>query len=108
MDNAPCSTPLALAIACLISPALLAAAPAKPLPAAAQSAKPVKVLAALPVTYGLAETLLKGTQVKLERAAPANLPGSRQTSYFTGRGAPALHTLALDADAAIGLRSLAG
>ena len=102
----PVLRPLALAIACLISPALLAAAPAKPLPAAAHSAKPVKVLAALPVTYGLAETLLKGTQVKLERAAPANLPGSRQTSYFTGRGAPALHTLALDADAAIGLRSL--
>ncbi len=102
----PVLRPLALAIACLISTPLLAADTAKPLPVAAQSAKPVKVLAALPVTYGLADALLKGTPVKLERAAPANLPGSRQTAYFTGRGAPALHTLALDADAAIGLRSL--
>lgn len=50
--------------------------------------------------------LLKGTDVQLERAAPANLPGSRQVSYFTGRGAPALSALAQDADAAIGLRSL--
>ena len=39
-------------------------------------------------------------------AAPANLPGSRQTAYFTGRGAPALAKLATDADAVIGLRSL--
>lgn len=60
----------------------------------------------MPITYGLAEVLLKGTDVQLERAAPANLPGSRQVSYFTGRGAPALNTLAQDADAAIGLRSL--
>lgn len=72
----------------------------------AQATKPVKVLAALPITYGLAQVLLKGTDVQLERAAPANLPGSRQIAYFTGRGAQALNTLALDADAAIGLRSL--
>ncbi|KAA0944454.1 metal ABC transporter substrate-binding protein [Pseudomonas sp. ANT_H14] len=110
--------PLALAIAYLISTPLLAADGFKPLQIAAnqgvghaalnkaKTTKPVKVLAALPITYGLAEALLKGTHVTLERAAPANLPGSRQTAYFTGRGAPALHTLALDADAAIGLRSL--
>eukprot|EP00659_Diplonema_papillatum_P022344 gene22344-34222_t len=72
----------------------------------AKATKPVKVLAALPITYGLAQVLLKGTDVQLERAAPANLPGSRQVAYFTGRGAQALNTLALDADAAIGLRSL--
>jgi ABC-type Zn uptake system ZnuABC Zn-binding protein ZnuA len=64
------------------------------------------VLASLPITYGLGEVLLKGTDVNLERAAPANLPGSRQTAYFTGRGAPALARLATDADAVIGLRSL--
>jgi ABC-type Zn uptake system ZnuABC Zn-binding protein ZnuA len=64
------------------------------------------VLASLPITYGLGEVLLKGTDVSLERAAPANLPGSRQTAYFTGRGAPALAGLANDADAVIGLRSL--
>ena len=95
--------PLALAIACLISPPLIAAEAVKP---AAHAAKPVKVLASLPITYGLAEVLLKGTDVQLERAAPANLPGSRQVSYFTGRGASALSALAQDADAAIGLRSL--
>ncbi len=72
----------------------------------AKSVKPVKVLASLPITYGLAEVLLNGTDVQLERAAPANLPGSRQVSYFTGRGAQALGTLTQDADAAIGLRSL--
>lgn len=68
--------------------------------------KPLRVLASLPITYGLGEVLLKGTDVQLERAAPTNLPGSRQTAYFTGRGAPALAKLATDADAVIGLRSL--
>jgi len=73
---------------------------------AAESAKPLHVLASLPITYGLGEVLLKGTNVNLERAAPANLPGSRQSAYFTGRGAPALAKLATDADAVIGVRSL--
>jgi ABC-type Zn uptake system ZnuABC Zn-binding protein ZnuA len=73
---------------------------------AADSAKPLRVLASLPITYGLGEVLLKGTDVSLERAAPDNLPGSRQTAYFTARGAPALAKLATDADAVIGLRSL--
>ena len=73
---------------------------------AADNGKPLRVLASLPITYGLGEVLLKGTDVKLERAAPDNLPGSRQTAYFTGRGAPALAKLATDADAVIGLRSL--
>ncbi|NWL21262.1 metal ABC transporter substrate-binding protein [Pseudomonas umsongensis] len=72
----------------------------------ADSSKPLRVLASLPITYGLGEVLLKGTDVRLERAAPANLPGSRQTAYFTGRGAPALAKLASGADAVIGLRSL--
>ncbi|WP_411960623.1 metal ABC transporter substrate-binding protein [Pseudomonas mandelii] len=72
----------------------------------AADTKPLRVLASLPITYGLGEVLLKGTDVTLERAAPANLPGSRQTAYFTGRGAPALARLATDADAVIGLRSL--
>ncbi|MFL8988753.1 zinc ABC transporter substrate-binding protein [Pseudomonas sp. QLc11A] len=73
---------------------------------AADNGKPLRVLASLPITYGLGEVLLKGTDVSLERAAPANLPGSRQTAYFTGRGASALAQLAKDADAVIGLRSL--
>lgn len=73
---------------------------------AADNAKPLHVLASLPITYGLSEVLLKGTDVNLQRAAPANLPGSRQTAYFTGRGAPALAKLATNTDAVIGLRSL--
>lgn len=73
---------------------------------AAENPQPLRVLASLPITYGLGEVLLKGTDVSLERAAPANLPGSRQTAYFTGRGAPALGKLASDADAVIGVRSL--
>ena len=73
---------------------------------AVDNGKPLRVLAALPITFGLGEILLKGTDVSLERAAPANLPGSRQTAYFTGRGAPVLAKLANDADAVIGLRSL--
>lgn len=64
------------------------------------------VLASLPVTFGLGSLLLEGTDVSIERAAPANLPGTRQTAYFTGRGAPALAKLASGADAVIGLRSL--
>lgn len=113
----PCFRPLALAIACLVSTSALAAVDGfnpndfkvnQGLGHAAltKAKKPIKVLASLPITYGLAEVLLKGTDVKLERAAPANLPGSRQVSYFTGRGTQALNTLASDADAAIGLRSL--
>ncbi|TKK25208.1 metal ABC transporter substrate-binding protein [Pseudomonas sp. CFBP13528] len=115
----PVFRPLALTIACLLSTSALAvvdgfqtrdfvanhglghAALTK-----AKAVKPVKVLASLPITYGLADMLLKGSDVQLERAAPANLPGTRQVSYFTGRGAPALSQLAQDADAAIGLRSL--
>lgn len=115
----PVFRPLALTIACLLSTSALAvvdgfqtrdfvanhglghAALTK-----AKAIKPVKVLASLPITYGLADMLLKGSDVQLERAAPANLPGTRQVSYFTGRGAPALSQLAQDADAAIGLRSL--
>ena len=64
------------------------------------------VLASLPITFGLSELLLKNSGVKLQRAAPANLPGSRQSAYFSSRGAPALHTLASEADAVIGLRSV--
>lgn len=69
-------------------------------------AKDVSVLVSQPITFGLANDLLEGTPVRIERAAPANLPASRQVSYFAGRGAGALHKVAADADAAIALRSL--
>jgi len=70
------------------------------------AAEKVRLLASLPVTYGLGEALLKGTDVSLARAAPDNLPGTRQSAYFSGRGAPALSKLAGESDAVIGLRSL--
>ncbi|MFJ4089186.1 metal ABC transporter solute-binding protein, Zn/Mn family [Pseudomonas psychrophila] len=88
---------LALAITGLLSTPLLAADTAT---------QPVRILASLPITYGLGELLLKDSNVTLERAAAANLPGSRQSAYFSGRGAPALHKLATNADAVIGLRSV--
>ncbi|TBU82113.1 metal ABC transporter substrate-binding protein [Pseudomonas daroniae] len=69
-------------------------------------AKDVSVLVSQPITFGLASDLLEGTPVRIERAAPANLPASRQVSYFAGRGASTLHKVAADADAAIALRSL--
>lgn len=71
-----------------------------------QAAEPVKILASLPITYGLSQLLLKNSGVEVQRAAAANLPGSRQNAYFTGRGAEALAGLAVSADAVIGLRSL--
>ena len=77
-----------------------------PLQAADTATQPVRILASLPITYGLGELLLKDSNVTLERAAAANLPGSRQSAYFSGRGAPALHKLATNADAVIGLRSV--
>jgi len=70
------------------------------------AAEPVRVLASLPITHGLGSILLQGTQTQIVRAAPANLPASRQVSFFTGRGAGALEKAARDADAVIALRSL--
>lgn len=93
------SLTLALALTGAFSHSLQAAEPA------AQPAQ-VRVLASLPITYGLADILLKDSGVVLERAAAANLPGSRQTAYFTGRGAEALRGLSVKSDAVIGLRSL--
>ena len=77
-----------------------------PLQAADAPSPPVRILASLPITYGLGQWLLNDSGVSLERAAAANLPGSRQSAYFSGRGAPALHKLAEHADAVIGLRSV--
>ena len=84
----------------------LFATAAQAAPASNDANTPVRVLASLPVTYGLGQLLLKDSGVVLERAAAANLPGSRQTAYFTGRGADALRKLAVEADAVIGLRSI--
>lgn len=95
---------LSLSLALAGLPAL-SLAQAKTAAAATQTAS-VTVLASLPVTYSLATVLLNGTSVKLQRAAPQNIPATRQPSYFTGRGAPALHKAAAAADAAIGLRSI--
>jgi ABC-type Zn uptake system ZnuABC Zn-binding protein ZnuA len=64
------------------------------------------VLTTLPVTHSLASALLEGTSVQLKRAAPANLPATRQPSYFSGRGSASLQQAALQADAVIALRSI--
>ncbi|MDH0649018.1 metal ABC transporter substrate-binding protein [Pseudomonas sp. GD03858] len=69
-------------------------------------ASATQVLTTLPVTHSLASALLEGTSVQLQRAAPANLPASRQPSYFTGRGGASLHKAASKADAVIGVRSI--
>ena len=99
MHNSLRHLPLLLALSGLLGTPLLASADQHAQP-------PVRVLASLPITFGLSQLLLQGTDVTLERAAPANLPGSRQSAYFSGRGAPELNRQALNADAAIGLRSL--
>ncbi len=70
------------------------------------SSATVTVLTTLPVTHSLAAALLEGTSVRLERAAPANLPASRQPSFFSTRGGPSLDKTARQADAVIGLRSI--
>ncbi|MDH0303608.1 MULTISPECIES: zinc ABC transporter substrate-binding protein [unclassified Pseudomonas] len=69
-------------------------------------ANATQVLTTLPVTHSLASALLDGTSVQLERAAPANLPASRQPSYFSGRGGASLQKVAQQADAVIGVRSI--
>jgi len=65
-----------------------------------------QVLTTLPVTHSLATALLDGTSVQLKRAAPANLPASRQPSYFSSRGGESLANAAQQADAVIGVRSI--
>ncbi|MEN4922140.1 zinc ABC transporter substrate-binding protein [Achromobacter spanius] len=79
------------------------APPAETLPAAPAAAT---VLAAHPVVYALTSSLADGTGIRVERAAPANLPATRLSSYFHGRGGPALQKAAASADAAVGLRSI--
>lgn len=74
-------------------------------PALAQAAD-TQVLTTLALTHSLASALLQGTEVQLTRAAPANLPATRQPSYFSGRGGASLHKAALKADAVIGVRSI--
>lgn len=69
-------------------------------------ANATEVLTTLPVTHSLASALLDGTSVQLQRAAPANLPASRQPSYFSGRGGVSLQKAASKADAVIGVRSI--
>ena len=79
------------------------AAQAEPAPATPAAAT---VLAAHPVVYALTSRLAEGTGIHVERAAPANLPPSRLSSYFNGRGGAALQKAAASADAAVGLRSI--
>jgi len=95
-----------LSLALLLAGLPLAGHAAPAAKAAAQQGAGITVLASLPVTYGLGSLLLDGTSVKLSRAAPDNIPASRQPSYFSGRGAASLQKAAGKADAVIGLRSI--
>lgn len=95
-----------LSLALLLAGLPLASVVQAATPPAAQQRAGITVLASLPVTYGLGSLLLDGTSVKLQRAAPANIPASRQPSYFSGRGLPSLQKAAGQADAVIGLRSI--
>ena len=95
-----------LSLALLLAGLPLASVAQAATPPAAQQRAGITVLASLPVTYGLGSLLLDGTSVKLQRAAPANIPASRQPSYFSGRGLPSLQKAAGQADAVIGLRSI--
>lgn len=98
-----CLKHLTLALAlCAMPTVALAAQPAS---SAASSVAP-RVLTTLPVTHSLAKALLDGTAVQLVRAAPENLPATRQPSYFSGRGGASLQKAALQADAVIALRSI--
>ncbi|MGW7772760.1 metal ABC transporter substrate-binding protein [Pseudomonas machongensis] len=86
---------------------VLAGAPTLTLAAQpASSSAATQVLTTLPVTHSLAVALLDGTSVQLKRAAPANLPASRQPSYFEGRGGASLQKDARQATAVIGVRSI--
>ncbi|VVP85591.1 hypothetical protein PS910_02387 [Pseudomonas fluorescens] len=96
-------THLTLALALCGLPAVAVAA--QPVTAVAHAEAPL-VLTTLPVTHSLATALLDGTSVQLKRAAPANLPATRQPSYFSGRGGASLQKAALQADAVIALRSI--
>lgn len=95
-----------LSLALLLAGLPLASVVQAATPPAAQQRAGITVLASLTVTYGLGSLLLDGTTVKLHRAAPANIPASRQPSYFSGRGLPSLQKAAGQADAVIGLRSI--
>ena len=75
-------------------------------PSVVVAGEPVRVLASLPITFGLGSILLQGAEAQVVRAAPANLPATRQLSFFTGRGAGSLEKAAGNADAVIALRSL--
>ncbi len=75
-------------------------------PAAAATPAAATVLAAHPVVFALTSNLARDTHIRVERAAPANLPPTRLSSYFSGRGGAALHKAAASADAAVGLRSI--
>lgn len=66
----------------------------------------LEVIVAHPVTVGVAEDILKDTGVKVLKAAPDNLPASRQLAYFEGKGKDDLANMAKEADAVITVRSI--
>ncbi len=102
----------ALALACLTLAGTALPAHAQSTRAAkaeaAQSATPASatLLVAHPVLFALTTALAEGTALRVERAAPANLPATRHASFFSGRGGAALAKAAGQADAVVAMRSV--
>ncbi|MEI2414590.1 zinc ABC transporter substrate-binding protein [Orrella sp. JC864] len=98
---------LLLGAVALAAPAQAQGAAGAPAAAAAQDGQSATVvLVAHPVLAALTETLAQGTGIRVERAAPANLPATRHASYFMGRGGKALQTAAGKAHAVVAMRSV--
>lgn len=64
------------------------------------------VLTGHPVVHALASDLASGSNIEVQRAAPANIPPARLLSYLTSRGEAAFIATARRADAVITLRSI--
>jgi len=64
------------------------------------------ILAGHPVTAGLAQALMRGTPVTVEKAVPDGIPMGRQHAFLTGRGEANFAEAARRADAVLTLRSV--
>ena len=87
-----------LTATCVLAVATIAGVQAAPEPS-------VRVLAAHPVVHAITGHLALNTGIAVELAVPDNLPPTRHSAYFSGRGAGQLNRLAGSADAVVTLRS---
>ena len=70
------------------------------------SASATSILVAHPITVGIAESLLKDTDVEILPATPTSLPASRQLNYLENRGKDELVELSQKADGVITAKSI--